>query len=328
MSAFDGSEHFKQCTNQLEEFCKSEVEQRLISLERTMERQVRAERGRRKWGMRLLIGALLFCVLIVGVGRFVAVHLMNTLALTTGPNGLETPESLGVPFERVAIPSGVRQLDSYVVTASNACTSPPVIVIYHGVKETISEWVKAQRYLYDHCVSSIVFDPTGSGNSSRPASFEAMGEDYVAAYTFASKRFPGERIYVLGHSMGNGPMLEIVPHLPSRPAGVIVANAFAALRSYGGVQRNALYRILTYAIPDWWDNVKSVQQIHAPLLVIGSDTDRVNPVQAGQEIFAAAHQPKTLTILHGYNHNALYQQPTDEWWSSVLAFVRAPVTQP
>jgi esterase/lipase len=46
--------------------------------------------------------------------------------------------------------------------------------------------------------------------------------------------------------------------------------------------------------------VKSVQEIRAPLLVVHSDTDQVNPVDGGRQIFAAAGQPKELAILHGY----------------------------
>ncbi len=248
---------------------------------------------------------------------------MESRALTTGPNGSETPADVGVPFERVAIPSGVRRLDSYVVTANGACKSPPVVVIYHGVQETISEWVKAQRFLYDHCVSSVDFDYTGSGNSSRPARFEAMSQDCVATYEFTSSHFPGKRIYVLGHSMGNAPMLETVPHFPSQPAGVIVANAFASLRSVAGSE-GIFYGVLAYMIPDWWDNVKSVREIHVPLLVVHSDTDHVNPVDGGRRIFAAGWQPKTLAILHGYRHNDLYQRPSEGWWLAVLSFIGAP----
>jgi alpha-beta hydrolase superfamily lysophospholipase len=252
----------------------------------------------------------------------VARHIMENEALTTGPNGPDTPASVGVPFERVAIPSGLRRLDSYVVTADGACENPPVVVIYHGVHETISEWVKAERFLYDHCVSLVVFDYTGSANSSRPARFEAVGEDSVAAYEFTANHFPGKHLYVLGHSMGNAPMLEAVPHFSSPPAGVIVANAFASLRSVAGT-RNGFYRILGYTTPDWWDNVELVQEIHAPLLVIHSDTDQVNPVEGGRKIFAAAQQPKKLAILHGYRHNDLYERPTEDWWSAVLSFLNA-----
>jgi alpha-beta hydrolase superfamily lysophospholipase len=281
---------------------------------------VSKDRGR-LWRKILLVVAITLCILF-GVCRFAASHLMGEM-LTTGPNGPETPATAGVPFERVEIPSGPRRLDSYVVTANSTCSNPPVVLIYHGVQETISEWVKAQRFLYDHCVSSVVFDYTGSGNSSRPARFEAVAEDSVAAYEFAAGHFPGRPLYILGHSMGNGPMLEAVPHFSSRPAGVVVANAFASLRSAAGTRNNVLYSVLAYTIPDWWDNVKSVQQIHVPLLVIHSDTDQVNPADGARRIFAAAQQPKKLALLHGFRHNALYQQPSEEWWSAVLAFVNA-----
>jgi hypothetical protein len=108
-----------------------------------------------------------------------------------------------------------------VVTASQQCLNPPVVVIYHGVQETISEWVKAQRFLYDRCVSSVVFDYTGSGNSSRPARFEALGEDSIAAYEFAAKHYPGRQLYVLGHSMGNGRCWRrrLISHLRPRESG-------------------------------------------------------------------------------------------------------------
>lgn len=260
-------------------------------------------------------------VILFATSRFLARYFMETRALTTGPNGPETPANVGVPFERLAIPSGARRLDSYVVTAAPRCENPPVILIYHGVQETISDWVKTQRFLFDHCVSSVIFDYTGSGNSSRPARFEAMGEDSVSAYEFTRRRFPAQSLYILGHSMGNGPMLEAVPRFSSPPAGAIVANAFAALRSYAGIQNNSFYRLLSYAIPDWWDNIKSIDNLHIPVLVVHSDTDAVNPVSDAREILAAAQQPKALAILHGYKHNALYSNPTEEWWGAVLVFI-------
>jgi alpha-beta hydrolase superfamily lysophospholipase len=280
-----------------------------------------------RWKRALLVLGILLCLLFVAC-RIAARHLMNILALTTGPNGQDTPASQGVPFDRPSIPSGPRHLDSYVVTAESGCVDPPVLLIYHGVGETISEWVKAQRFLYDHCVSSVVYDPTGSGNSSRPARFEYEAEDSIAAYDFTTHRFPGRRLYLLGHSMGNGPMLETVPHLSPQPTGVIVASAFASLRTQPRTQGNLLYRVLAYTIPDWWNNVKAVSAVHVPILIVHSDVDQVNPTAGGLQIFSAANQPKALVLLHGYKHNALYQEPTEQWWSSALAFVHAPSRLP
>ncbi len=278
------------------------------------------QRGR-IWRKVVVTLAILVGVLLCA-GRLSAGYLLERWALTTGPNGQETPATLGVPFERAEIPSGFRRLDSYIVSANPSCNDAPVLLIYHGVQETISDWVKAQRFLYNHCISSVVFDPSGSGNSSRPATMDNIRQDSVAAYAFTIRRFPRQRVYVFGHSMGNGPMLDAVPHFPSPPAGVIVASAFSSLRTQGVIRKHLLYRLLAFTLPDWWNNVQAIQKVQAPLLVVHSDTDQINPARDGQAVFTAARQPKTLSIVHGFKHNALYQNPVEEWWAPVLSFAK------
>jgi uncharacterized protein len=247
-------------------------------------------------------------------------YFMENKALTTGPNGVENPGTLGVPFQRVKIISASRYLDSYVVRAPATCLHSPVILIYHGVQETISLWVAAQRFLYDHCVASVVFDYTGSGDSSRPARFEAVNEDAVAAYEEVRGLFPNTRIYVLGHSMGNGPMLLGVPQFSVAPSGIIVASAFSSIRDYGA-RAGWIYGVLARFSPDWWNNVADVRRATAALLLVHSDQDAVNPLSDGRLIFASAPEPKQLVILHDFSHNAIYRDPSESWWQPVLSFV-------
>lgn len=247
---------------------------------------------------------------------------MESRALTTGPNGPETPASVGIPFERVMIPSGERHLDSYVVAAPPGGAGAPAVLIFHGVGETISLWVKAQRLLYDHGVSSVVFDYTGSGNSSRPARFDAMNEDAESAYGFLRRRFPSARLYVLGHSMGNGVLLAAAPGFRPKPEGVIVASAFSSLRD-AAARVSGFYRAMSIFAPDWWDNVRDVSRLDVRVLVVHSDADRVNPVGDGRAVFAAAHEPKELVVLHGFSHNALYREASQDWWQPVLRFMGA-----
>jgi hypothetical protein len=207
-----------------------------------------------------------------------------------------------------------------VVTAPAACADAPVILIYHGVQETISLWSGAQAFLYRNCVSSVVFDYTGSGDSSRPARLAAVNDDAGAAYAFARRRFPHSRVFVMGHSMGSGPMLQAAPGFSPRPDGVIVASPFASLRAYGE-RAGGFYGLLARLTPDWWDNVRAIRDVSAPVLVVHSADDKVNPVAEGQRVFEAAREPKRLAILKGYGHNALYQKPQAGWWGPALAFV-------
>ncbi len=277
----------------------------------------------KRWG-KACAGALLILGMVWCGAALTMRHEIEEHVLTTGPNGPETPATFGAPFEHESIPSGPRQLDSSVVTAPSSCADSPILLIFHGMGETLSDWAKAQQFLYTQCVSSVVFDPTGAGNSSRPARIGSTMEDALAAYQFTTEHFAGRRIYVLGHSLGNAFLLAAVPHFSPSPAGVIEANGFSSLRSVAGHGKSAAFQLFLNIMPVWWNNVKAVQDVHVPLLVVVSDGDHVMPIDNGRAIFAAANSPKRLVLLHGFGHNALYQNPTANWWAQPLAFLQDP----
>ena len=262
-------------------------------------------------------------VVVLLAGCAVAANGLIREALSTGPNGLQTPASLGVPFERVSIPSGARILDGDLVRAPSDCKDPPAILLYHGFHETISDWSAAQALLWRHCVSSLVFDPTGVGDSTHPASLAHLAEDAPAAWAFARARFAAPtRLYVMGHSLGDAVMLAAEPRLDPQPAGVIVADGFSSLKDFW--LAHGANRLLLSVTPTLWDNVKAIRQVRAPLLVVQSDADKMTPLEQGERLYAAAGQPKQLAVLHGFKHNGLRFHTSDAWWGPVLAFVRSP----
>jgi len=264
---------------------------------------------------------LLLLGLIGLSGCAALLHHFEPQFLETGPNGPQTPNTVGLKYERIKIPSGPRQLDGYLVRAQSSVEKPTAVLIFHGVKETISDWVKAQHFLYDNGVSSMVFDYSGHGNSSKPGTFQNLNEDAVAAYSFFNSRFShGTRLCLLGHSMGNGPMLAAIEQYNPPPARVIIANPFTSLRDEGA--QRGTWRIVVWLIPDVWNNEKNVAHVRSPLAVVHSDTDTVIPIAMGKRVFLAAPAPKQMIILHGTKHNALSQDPSGGWWTPVLKYMR------
>jgi alpha-beta hydrolase superfamily lysophospholipase len=266
--------------------------------------------------------AILGMVSVLAAARSPLVEAMGHNVMESGPNGPQTPATVGLAFERVSIPSGRRRLDGYLVRAPAACADPPSLVIFHGASGTISMWVKAERLLYDHCVSSLVFDPTGSGNSPRPATHAAINEDARAVVGFMRRKSPGARLYLLGHSLGNGPLLDAAPHLSPAPDGIIVYAAFGSLKE--AAEARPRYRLIAMFMPDWWDNLKSIKAVHAPILVMHSQDDEVIPVADGRALFAAANAPKSLVILRGFRHNDIQATVSAAFWDPVLKFMGAP----
>ena len=270
-----------------------------------------------------LVWTILAAVALILAVCAVVAHGLIREALSTGPNGALTPASLGVPFERVSIPSGSRLLDGYLVRAPADCEDPPAILIYHGFKETISEWPAAQAILWRHCVSSLVFDSSGQGDSTRPASLGHLAEDVPSAWAFARARFAAPtRLYVMGHSMGDALMLAAEPRLDPQPAGVIVADTFSSLKDFWAAHGTS--GLALALVPPVWDNAKAIRQVRTPVLVVQSDADRMTPLDQGQKVYDAANQPKRLAVLHGFKHNGLRFRTTDAWWLPVLDFVRSP----
>ena len=267
----------------------------------------------------LVVGGLV----LLAAGCAEVANVVSENALSTGPNGPQTPATVGVPFERVSIPSHTRRLDGYLVRAPADCKDPPAILIYHGFNETISKWVDAQALLWRHCVSSLVFDPSGEGDSTKPASLVNLGQDAPAAWAFARARFPAStRLFVMGHSMGDAVMLGAEPSLTPQPAGVIVADAFSSIKDFWAARGTS--RLALAAMPDWWDNVHAIAKVHRPVLVVQSDADVTTPLEQGQRVYEAANQPRRMVVLHGFKHNGSRFHTNETWWTPVLDFVGSP----
>lgn len=242
--------------------------------------------------------------------------------ISTGPNGPETPSTVGLAYERLKIPSGSRLLDAYLVEAAANCRPRSALLIFHGVGETISQWVNVQRLLYDHCISSVVFDYSGNGDSSPPGTVRNLHQDAIAAYTQFQARFAAtSRVCLLGFSMGNAVLPDAYTEFHPSPSCMIVGGAFSSARD-GAVHAWGIPGWMAHLLPDQWNNVAAISRSHPPLLVVHSDADRANPLWMGEHIYQAAPQPKRLVILHGLPHNAAYSGRIDQWWAPVVTFMR------
>ena len=272
----------------------------------------------RQLGVFLAVLAVVF----VGIRRF-AFLAVERRGLITAPNGPDTPQSFGAPFERLTIASGDRRLDATLVHAES--DSAPALLIFHGTAEAVSYWADTQALLRRHGVTSMVFDYSGGGNSTGRATAAHLEEDADSAYAvFIRQIGPTTRPYVLGYSLGTGIVFDAVERWTPQPAGVVFAASYSSARE-GAVAFGLVPRWATFLLPDLWNNVRDTRNLRQPLLVLQSDGDQLFPVSMAKAVFDAATVPKEMVVLRGYRHEDGHRRPTDEFWMPVVRFLQTGV---
>jgi len=274
----------------------------------------------------IFIFASIGIIIAIGFGvlRRLLFRQAERALLTTKPNGKETPTDVGLDYEPLVIPSGERRLQAWLVRPTPTKDTQKAILIFHGRNESISEWIPVQHYLWKHGIASMVFDYSGFGNSTGSASVANLRQDVQAAYrAFQSKTMLGCRKYLLGYSLGTGFLLEGIPMFTDSFDGVILIAAYTSARD-AAVQTGTLPGWLTFILPDLYNNLRMVQRMRKPLLIIHSRDDQVFPITMAEKIYAAANEPKYFSVLKGLKHNDTLEGQAATYLSPILEFLGLP----
>lgn len=264
-----------------------------------------------------------FLLLVYIVVQLVLRRFILKSAVKTKPNGAETPNDAGMEYEDITIHSGRRELRAWWVRASPANDLHKALLIFHGNYESISEWIPAQKILWQNGISSFVFDYSGFGNSSGKATFNAFRKDAVEAWTiFQSKAGSSVDKYLLAISLGTGILLDSYTYLGDDMAGVILIGTFSSIRGVA-VLRKGIPSALAGLLPDIHNNIKRIRFIRVPLLMVHSTSDELFPPNMAKQVFAAANEPKQLVLVSGLKHNDMLEGKAADYLAPVIEYVKA-----
>jgi alpha-beta hydrolase superfamily lysophospholipase len=274
--------------------------------------------------MRAVVSLVVLLIVLAGgifAARTYAIASAEKKLMIVHRNGTATPAQFGAAWTPFFIDSDGRRLDASLVMASSSCASHVAVLLVHGRDESLSDWAKAQAFLSKQCVSSIMFDYSGNGDSPGTPNVANLNADVVAAYGVFVQKFPKPwRRCVLGHSMGNALMLHGFPSFTPAPDCVVVANAFSSVEDFaraGGAP--SLFALLLRGV---WDNTEAIKRVNVPLLVVHSDADQTIPASMPKRLEDAAPRNAERVTLHGFSHDALYENPNLDWWKPVVAFLK------
>lgn len=224
-----------------------------------------------------------------------------------------------LPSERLKLEPGDRTLLANWVSAGDKA---PAFFILHGNGETLSDWRPLQTYLLDKGYSSFVFDYTGFGSSSGVPSVANLNEDAVEAYkTFASLTEDARERIAFAHSLGCSILLEDANKLSPLPDKIVTHAGFTTFREIG-VEKKILTDSSKVYFPDIWNGYKNIRKLKRPLFIIHSTADKAIPVWMGEALAKSGGNRVKFLKLENSGHNAVYEDPTDNTWGQIFAFIK------
>ena len=187
------------------------------------------------------------------------------------------------------------------------------ILYSHGNAEDLGDVLPVLKQFQNIGFAVFSFDYQGYGVSEGNPTKRRAIQDIEAAYFYLTETLgiPPEQIIVYGRSVGAGPALDLAARYPV--GGVVVESSFTSI--FRTVTRIPIYPV------DKFNNIRNIQQVNSPVLVIHGTEDEVIPFWHGEALFAAAPEPKQALWVEGAGHNDLIWVAGDRHPAALLGFV-------
>lgn len=255
-------------------------------------------------------------------GRAFVSYRAQRVLIVPAPMGQGTPADVDIPYSSFTIESDGRQLQAWLVRADTS-EPAPAILIFHGNRTSIAALVGSQLALYESGITSMVFDYSGFGHSTGEPSVDRLRRDAVRAFeVFVDSvgRGPATKKFVLGTTLGGAVLMDIIGHVQPSVEGVILVGTFASSRRTA-IRQGRVPRIVSFLLPDFYNNVNAAAHLQKPLLVLHSEQDELFPISEADEIVQAAPGKSRLVLLAGMKHDEYLTTATH--WDPVINFIKS-----
>ncbi len=235
------------------------------------------------------------------------------------PEGFVPQEAYGVQIEDVWLHTA----DGVKINAffhSNP-DSKQVLLWFHGNAENIGYGLSQMRELATAGTSILAVDYRGYGKSEGSPYEAGVYKDADAAYDYLVKQrqFRPQDILIYGHSLGGAVAVNLASRRPC--GGLIVQSSFTSARDMA--RRMLAIPLIAYVVQSRFDSVERIRDVHAPILIAHGTRDDVVPLAMGQQLFAAAPEPKRFYPIQGAGHNDMLEVGGEAYLACLKAFVQS-----
>lgn len=209
------------------------------------------------------------------------------------------------------------------------------VVLMHGVRGSRLNMLGRARFLSAAGYTVLLFDFQAHGESEGSSITTGYLEsrDARAALDFVRAEAPGERVGVIGVSMGGAAALLAEPPLDAQ--ALVLEMVYPTIEqaiddrlrmnlgAWGVVFRPLLTSQLRLRLGISAEDlhpIDHVSKLSAPKLFIAGAEDVHTTLEESRQLFDAAAEPKELWVLEGAHHQDLHALKEREYEERVLAF--------
>lgn len=215
------------------------------------------------------------------------------------------------------------------------------VLLLHGMGGNRSDMLGRARFL--HRAGFTVLAPDFQAHGESAGRYITFGEleslDARAALAFLRAAAPGERVGIIGVSMGGAASL--VGAVPVDADALVLESVYPTFRDavsdrlhvwlgplgfLGGAVTPALIQLVTPRIGVDADSLRPIDaigRVNEPVLVIGGTEDGYTPLDETRALFDHAPQPKELWEVAGAGHEDLHAFAPREYERRVGEFLSA-----
>lgn len=195
------------------------------------------------------------------------------------------------------------------------------ILYFHGNAGNLTNRIENIVFLQQLPVNVFAIDYRRYGKSEGPFPSEAgIYRDALAAYDYlvSEKGIPPEKIVVLGQSLGAAVAVEVASK--HKVAGLILEAGFPSVARVAPMVMPLPG--IRYVVRSRFDSAAKLKDIHVPVLVAHCTADPILPFSLGEELFAAANQPKTFLPYDAACHEPLYPSDPEGYAGKLATFLQ------
>lgn len=181
----------------------------------------------------------------------------------------------------------------------------PVVVVFHGNAGNIEGRAFKFRRLAEAGFGLFLAEYRGYGGNPGTPSETGLLKDARSVMDWLTERgVSAHGVALYGESLGTGVAVAIAAE---REVGaVVLESAFTSAAELA--QAHYWYLPARWLVRDRFDSRARIGGIEAPLLILQGSEDTIVPPRFGEQLHAAASEPKALQVIEGADHLDIWQR--------------------